>query len=94
MLTPTNVFGFGMPNVNPEIVGAEEGFLIGIDGDAVDVVGVGIGVNSPGRGFDHSIDALQRRNAKTLQPLVLYFPTVFFAQVEAFRPLCPLRYFP
>lgn len=41
-----------IPEIYPEIVGGNECLLVGIDGDGMDVVGMGVGVDFAGYGGD------------------------------------------
>lgn len=55
-----------VPEIDAEVVAADEGLSVAIDGDAVDVVGVGVGVRSPRDSGDNSVvvckaGQLQRR---------------------------------
>ena len=49
------VLDIEVPQVDAEIVTADESFPVAVDGDAVDVIGVGIGVGSAGDGGHNSV---------------------------------------
>jgi hypothetical protein len=49
------VLNVEIPEVNPEVVGADKRLAIAIDGDAIDMIGVGICVGFAGNGCDNGI---------------------------------------
>jgi hypothetical protein len=52
ILTKALVAGIEVPEVNAEVISRYVSLLIRIDGDGMDVVGMGVGVNLSGDGSD------------------------------------------
>ncbi len=51
-----------MPEVNPQVISWHVGLIVGVDGDGVDVVCVGVGEYSPGAHLHHQVHRLQHRH--------------------------------
>lgn len=51
-----------MPEVDPQVIGWHVGLVVGVDGDGVDVVGVGVGEHSARAHLHHEVHRLQHRH--------------------------------
>lgn len=58
------VLNIQVPQVHPQVVATDEGFPVAVDGDAVDVIGVRIGVRLP---RDGGHDGIMMRHAREFQ---------------------------
>lgn len=47
-----------VPEVDPQVIGRHVGLVVGVDGDGVDVVGVGVGEHSPRTHLHHQVHGL------------------------------------
>lgn len=47
-----------VPEVDPQVISRHVGLVVGVDGDGVDVVGVGVGEHSPRTHLHHQVRGL------------------------------------
>ena len=62
-----------IPKIDPEVITADEGFSITVNGDAVDVVGVGIGVGSARHRRNHCVMMCHARELQLLRVFELWW---------------------
>lgn len=60
--TEATVGDLQVPQVHPEVIGGDERLKVRVDGDGVDVVGVGIAEHTLGCSLNHQVHRLQHRH--------------------------------